>query len=55
MAFMRSGESTAPVGFAGELTTIARVRGPRRAAIASGRYWKASSSVVSTYAGTPSA
>jgi hypothetical protein len=38
MAAMRSADSTVPVGLAGELIMIARVRGPIRLWIASGRY-----------------
>ena len=48
IAAMRSADSTVPVGLAGELMTIAFVRGPRRSPIASGRYWKPSSSVTPT-------
>jgi len=55
MAAIRSGASTLPVGFAGELTTMARVRGVSRSRIASGRYWKPSASLTSTSTVTPSA
>ena len=48
MAAMRSGPSTVPVGLAGELITMALVRGQSRALTASGRSWKASSSSTGT-------
>ena len=55
MARSRSAARTAPVGLAGEFTTIAFVRGPSRPATASGEYWNPSSSATGTVTGTPSA
>ena len=50
---MRSSESRLPVGLEGELMKIALVRAVIFSRMASGRYWKPSSSKTGTLTGTP--